>query len=191
MDETPETISEEIRYAPKAVDDEEWIESFLLRRPTGVVGLVDDGAPYLVTQLYVYDPGENAVFLHGANAGKTRDIVERGDGADACLAVSETGRFIPSERPVDFTVEYASVDVFGPIGLVDDPAEKRRVLGLFMGKFAPHLEAGRDYDPIAEASVGRTSVYRIDVEAWSGKRGEKAPDHPGAYEYDEVRAPER
>lgn len=188
MSETPpELRSDEIRYSPKAVDDEEWIESFLSRRPKGVLGLVDDGSPYVVTQLYVYDPEEKAVFVHGANTGRTKDVVSAGgdEGAEACFTVSEMGRLIPAEKPVDFTVEYASVDVFGQVSLVEDAADKRDVLERFMEKFAAPLEAGVDYLEMSEDSIDRTSVYRLDVEGWSAKEGMKDPDHPGAYEYDE------
>lgn len=179
--------SDEIRYSPKAVEDEAWIESFLARRPKGVLGLVDGGAPYLVTQLYVYDGDERAIYLHGANAGRTKDVVSSTGDAEACFTVSEMGRLIPAEKPVDFTVEYASVDAFGAVSLVTDPADKRRTLEAFMAKFAPQLAAGEDYEPMSEASIDRTSVYRLAVDGWSAKRGEKDPDHPGAYEYEGVR----
>ena len=187
MTETPEMRSDEIRYSPKAVADEEWIESFLARRPKGVLGLVDDGSPYVVTQLYVYDPDVKAILVHGANSGRTRDIVSAEGGAEACFTVSEMGRLIPAEKPVDFTVEYASVDAFGRISPVEDRADKRRALEGFMEKFAPQLAAGEDYAEMRPDSIDRTSVYRLDVAGWSAKRGEKDPDHSGAYEYDEAR----
>jgi hypothetical protein len=56
-----------------------------------------------------------------------------------------------------------------------------------MSKFAPQLTAGEDYEEMSEESIDRTAVYRLDVESWSGKRGEKSPDHPTAYDLDAVR----
>ncbi|NNK63905.1 MAG: pyridoxamine 5'-phosphate oxidase family protein, partial [Gemmatimonadetes bacterium] len=39
---------------------------------------------------------------------------------------------------------------------------------------------GRDYRPIIAAELARTAVYRLDVDAWSGKQ--KAVDaHEGAF----------
>jgi len=187
MDEEPDVVSDEIRYQPKAVDDSEWIASFLADQPNGVLGLVGDGEPYLVTQLFVYDPDSHSLFFHGALAGRTRRIVDADGRTDAAFTVSEMGRFIPHEVPKEFTVEYASVDVFGHITLVEDPDEKRRVLELFMAEFAPHLEPDVDYAQIDRSNVEVTSVYRFDIDAWSAKRGEKPPDHPGAYELDAVR----
>lgn len=182
-EDPPENRAEDVRLSPRAVEDDEWIEAFLTDEPMGVLGLVDEDSPYLVNQLFVYDPDSQAVFLHGANTGRTRTIVERADPPDACLTVSRMGRLLPAEMPVDFDVEYASVVVYGEIGLVEGSTEKRRALERIMEKFAPHMDPGEDYDPIAESSVERTSVYRIDVDGWSAKRNEVGPDFEGAFDY--------
>ncbi|WP_411968732.1 pyridoxamine 5'-phosphate oxidase family protein [Haloferax sp. YSSS75] len=185
--DSPENRSEDVRLSPRAVEDDEWIEAFLIRQPTCVVGLVDDGAPYVVNQLFVFDPTEHAIFLHGAMTGRMRTIVERGESADASLTVSRMGRLLPAEKPVDFDVEYASVVAYGDVELVEGSEQKRRALDLLMEKFAPHLNPGDDYDPIAESSIDRTSVYRIDIEGWSAKRNEQPADAAGAYAYRTVR----
>jgi hypothetical protein len=188
MDEhAPEMVSDSIRYAGKAVDDPEWIVDFLADQESGVLGLVDDGSPHLVTQLFVYDEEAGAIYVHGASDGRAHGIVERAGSAPACFTTSEMGRFVPAAEPVNFTVEYASVVAYGTIGLVGRRDDKRRVLERFMSKFAPQLTAGEDYEEMSEASIDRTAVYRLDVERWSGKRGEKPPDHPTAYDLDAVR----
>jgi hypothetical protein len=188
MDENaPEMASDSIRYAGKAVDDPEWIVEFLADRKSGVLGLVDEGEPHLVTQLFVYDDEAGAIYVHGASDGRVYGVVERSGAAPACFTTSEMGRFVPAEEPVNFTVEYASVVAYGPIDLVEARADKRRVLERFMSKFAPQLTAGEDYEEMSEESIDRTAVYRLDVESWSGKRGEKSPDHPTAYDLDAVR----
>jgi hypothetical protein len=185
-DERPENRSGDVRLAGRAVDDDEWIAAVLDRRPMGALGLVDEGSPYVVNQLFVYDADERAIFLHGAATGRTRSIVETGDPAEASLAVSEMGQLLPAEMPVDFDVEYASVVAFGDIRLVADRDRKRAALEQLMAKFAPQMTPGEDYEPIADDSIDRTSVYRLDVEGWSGKRNE--PDSfPGAYDYDAIR----
>jgi hypothetical protein len=181
---SPENRSDDVRLAQRAVSDDEWIAEFLTREPMGVVGLVDDGEPYLVNQLFVYDETEDAIFFHGAYTGRTRTLVEGDDPVPACLTASRMGRLLPAEMPVDFDVEYESVVVFGSARLVEDADRKRRALELIMEKFAPDLTAGEDYEPIADDSIDRTSVYRIDVEGWSGKRNEKPDDFPGAYAYE-------
>ncbi|WP_115863094.1 pyridoxamine 5'-phosphate oxidase family protein [Halorussus litoreus] len=200
-DDAPENASDSIRYQGKAVDDDEEIVAFLDAQRSGVLGLADDGQPHLVTQLFVYDDEDGAIYLHGAQAGRAYGIVADGGSVDgesaggdnddratveACFTTSEMGRFIPADEPVNFTVEYTSVVAYGEIGLVEDAAAKRGVLERFMAKFAPHLSAGQDYEEMAEESIDRTAVYRLDVERWSGKHGEKAPEYPGAYDLDEV-----
>ena len=188
MDEhAPEMVSDSIRYAGKAVDDPEWIVDFLADQESGVLGLVDDGSPHLVTQLFVYDEATGAIYVHGASDGRAHGIVERAGSAPACFTTSEMGRFVPAAEPVNFTVEYASVVAYGTIDLLEARADKRRVLERFMSKFAPQLTAGEDYEEMSEESIDRTAVYRLDVERWSGKRGEKPPDHPTAYDLDAVR----
>jgi nitroimidazol reductase NimA-like FMN-containing flavoprotein (pyridoxamine 5'-phosphate oxidase superfamily) len=97
------------------------------------------------------------------------------------------GRFVPAAEPVNFTVEYASVVAYGTVSLLDTREEKRRVLERFMTKFAPQLTPGEDYEEMTGGSIDRTAVYRLDVESWSAKRGEKPPEHPGAYDLDDVR----
>ncbi|WP_416841407.1 pyridoxamine 5'-phosphate oxidase family protein [Haloferax sp. DFSO52] len=181
--EHPENRADDVRYSPRAVEDDDWITAFLTQQPTCVLGLVDEGSPYVVNQLFVYDPTEYAIYLHGAITGKTRTIVEQSDSPDASLTVSRMGRLLPAENPVDFDVEYASVVGYGEISLVVDSDQKRRALELLMAKFAPHLTSGEDYNPIAESSIERTSVYRVDIEGWSAKRNEMEEAFTGAYDF--------
>ena len=183
----PKVDSDSIRYRGKAVDDSAWIVEFLAGQETGVLGLVDEDEPHLVTQLFVYDEDDGAIYVHGARAGRTHDVVEREGSLRACFTTSESGRYIPADEPVNFTVEYASVVAYGEVDLLEGRAEKRRVLEAFMEKFAPHLTPGEDYEEMSEESIDRTAVYRLDVERWSGKEGEKPPEYPGAYDLDAVR----
>lgn len=180
MGDSPRVASDAIRYQGKAVDDEEWIRDFLAGQETGVLGLADEETPHLVTQLFVCQDG--AIYVHGARDGRAYDLVERANESQACFTTSEMGRFIPADEPVNFTVEYASVVAYGSIDLLTERAAKRDVLELFMDKFAPQLTPGEDYEPMSDESIDRTAVYRLDVERWSGKRGEKPADEPGAYE---------
>ncbi len=189
QEDGPEVDSSSIRYQGKAVDDPEWIVEFLAEQETGVLGLIDrdQGEPHLVTQLFVYDDAEGELFVHGARAGRAHDLVEERTGARACFTTSDVGRYIPAEEPVNFTVEYASVVAYGEVDLLEGRREKRRVLETFMEKFAPHLTPGEDYEEMSEESIDRTAVYRLDVERWSAKEGEKPPEYPGAYDLDAIR----
>jgi nitroimidazol reductase NimA-like FMN-containing flavoprotein (pyridoxamine 5'-phosphate oxidase superfamily) len=182
----PEDVSDSIRYQGKAVCDSSWIPEFLTDQETGVLGLVDGDTPHLVTQLFVYDGDEGAIFMHGAQAGRAHGLVADGDQPRATFTTSEKGRYIPAEEPVNFTVEYSSVVAYGTIGLLGDDERKRHILHQFMEKFAPQLTEGEDYEAMTDESVDRTAVYRLDVESWSGKRGRKDPERQGAYDLDSV-----
>ena len=183
----PEDVSDSIRHRGKAIDNPTWIPEFLSDQETGVLGLVDDDTPHLVTQLFVYDSDVGAIFLHGAQAGRAHDLVESRERPRASFTTSEKGRYIPADEPVNFTVEYSSVVAYGTIDFLTGREEKRRVLEQFMAKFAPQLTAGDDYEQMSVESIDRTAVYQLDVDSWSGKKGWKDPEHPGAYDLDAVR----
>ncbi len=51
---------------------------------------------------------------------------------------------------------------------------------------APHLRPGIHYRPIADDEIKRTSVYKIAIETWSGKKKQVADDFPGAYLYGQM-----
>lgn len=172
----------EVRRRDRAVDDDAWIETLLGRAPVGVLATVRDGQPFLNGNLFVYDPAARAIYMHTHQIGRTRANVEAEERV--CFTVFEMGRLLPAVVALDFSVEYASVVVFGRARVVEDATEATHGLQLLLDKYAPHLRPGRDYRPPIAEELKRTTVYRIDVEHWSGKKKEVAPDFPGAYHYD-------
>ena len=54
--------------------------------------------------------------------------------------------------------------------MVKDPDEQRHALNGMLRKYFPHLTAGREYRPITDQELQRTSVYAIAIDSWSGKR---------------------
>ncbi len=171
----------EMRRRDRAVEDEAWIRAFLHRAPVGALATVHEGQPFLNTNLFVYDEAAHCLYVHTARVGRTRANVER--AAAVCFSVSEMGRLLPADEALEFSVEYAGVTVFGKASIVEEPDEARRALQLLLDKYAPHLHPGRDYRPTTDDELRRTSVFRIEIEAWTGKRKEAAPDFPGAYFY--------
>lgn len=163
--------------------DEAWIRSFLHQGGAAVLATVRDGRPMPIPLNYVYDEGRNAVYVHTARKGATLANLP----GPAALAVFEMGRMLPADEALEFGVEYRSVVVFGTGSVVEDPEEARGALVLIMEKYAPHLQAGVDYRPVAAEEIQRTAVIRVDVEGWSGKEKAEAPDFPGAYRLEDVR----
>ena len=82
----------------------------------------------------------------------------------------EMGRLLPAAEALEFSIEYAGLVVFGKIAVVDDEIEAKVALQSLLDKYAPHLEAGRDYRPPVKEELLRTSVFRISIDDWSAKK---------------------
>jgi nitroimidazol reductase NimA-like FMN-containing flavoprotein (pyridoxamine 5'-phosphate oxidase superfamily) len=171
------------RRHDRAVEDEAWIRAFLHRAPIGVLATIYEEQPFINTNLFVFDEAANVIYMHTARTGRTRTNVEEDERV--CFSVSEMGRLLPADTALEFSVEHAGVVVFGRAVIVADEAEARRALQLLLDKYAPHLRPGKDYRPITTEELERTTVYRISIEQWSGKKKEVEADFPGAYFYND------
>lgn len=170
-----------VRRADRAVEDDGWIVEMLTRCAVGALATVHDGQPFINSNLFVYDPAAHAIYMHTARVGRTRANVQQSERV--CFSVSEMGRLLPAEEALEFSVEYAGVAVFGRASIIHDPAEARRALQLLLDKYFPHLKPGQHYRPTTDDELARTSVYRIAIDSWSGKRKAVEPDFPGAFYY--------
>jgi uncharacterized protein len=172
----------QVRRADRAMHDDAWIAEMLHRAPIGYLATVHDGQPFINSNLFVYDEDAHAIYMHTARVGRTRANVEAEEAAArACFTVSEMGRLLPADEALEFSVEYAGVVTFGTAQIIADAAEQERALQLLLNKYFPHLKPGEHYRPIAPEELVRTSVYRIDIESWSGKRKKAEDDFPGAF----------
>jgi nitroimidazol reductase NimA-like FMN-containing flavoprotein (pyridoxamine 5'-phosphate oxidase superfamily) len=163
------------------VEDETWIRSFLQGAPTCTLATVHDGWPFLNPNLFVFDEAAHVLYVHTAGTGRTRSNIEQ-DGR-VCVSVSEMGRLLPAVKVTDYSVEYASVVIFGEATIVSDPAEARWVFERQLEKYFPHLRMGRDYETFTDQEMMRAVVYRIDIQRWSAKRHREPDDFPGAFPY--------
>lgn len=171
----------ETRRKDRAIADETWIAGFLHRAPFAALATVHDGQPFVNSNLFVFDEEARVLYLHTARVGRTAANVRAHERV--CVSVSEMGRLLPAEEALEFSVEYAGVTVFGSAAIVDDPAEAERALQALLDKYFSHLTPGVDYRPITADELARTTVYRVAVESWSGKRKEAPADFPGAFSY--------
>jgi nitroimidazol reductase NimA-like FMN-containing flavoprotein (pyridoxamine 5'-phosphate oxidase superfamily) len=169
-----------VRRADRAVTEDAWIADLLHRAPIAALATVHEGQPFINSNLFVYDEDAHVIYMHTARVGRTRANVDQHERV--CLSVSEMGRLLPADEALEFSVEYAGVNVFGRAAIVEGD-EAERALQLLLDKYFPHLQPGRDYRPIVPEELVRTSVYRIDIESWSGKKKQVEPDFPGAFLY--------
>jgi nitroimidazol reductase NimA-like FMN-containing flavoprotein (pyridoxamine 5'-phosphate oxidase superfamily) len=99
------------------------------------------------------------------------------------------GRLLPAEEALEFSVEFAGVTVFGTAAIVVDETEMSFALQQLLDKYFTHLKPGKDYRPITAEELARTSVFRVEIDSWSGKRKEVGEDFPGAFSYHGVTPP--
>jgi len=156
-----------IRRQDRAVNDDEWIAEFLQKAEYGVFATCKDGQPFTVARNFAYDPQKHAIYFHGAHKGRTFENV--GDGVAVNLNVSEMGEWIIADRAMNFGVKYKGVVVFGRLRVVEGAEESKHGLQLIMDKYFPHLRPGRDYEAATDDDLKVTAVFRVDIEAWSGK----------------------
>lgn len=130
----------------------------------GHVGIVQDGQPVVIPMLYARI-GE-AVYLHGAVA--SRLLKHLATGLPVCLSVAHLDGLVLARSQFSHSVNYRSAVVFGQAEVVDDPAEKARVLVAFVDALLP----GRaDESRPADASeLAATHVLRLHIEAASVKQ---------------------
>lgn len=157
------------------------MRAFMQAAPFGFLATVGEGGqPFLNSNLFVYDADRHCVYVHTHRTGRTRDNVQKGE--KVAFGAAAMGRLLPAPEALEFSVEYAGVVAFGEGRIVGDEQEARDALQQLLDKYAPHLEPGRDYRPTTDDELARTSVYRIDIETWSGKQKEVEEDFPGAFE---------
>ena len=161
--------------------EDAWVLDFIGSAPFGFLATVgDDGQPYLNSNLFVYDPDRHCIYMHTHRTGRTRDNLGAADRV--AFSTAAIGRLLPASEALEFSVEYAGVTAFGRGRVVEDDIEAKAALQMLLDKYAPHLVPGRDYRATTDEELGRTAVYRVDIETWSGKQKEVPSDFPGAYD---------
>ncbi|MFX0144023.1 MAG: pyridoxamine 5'-phosphate oxidase family protein, partial [Candidatus Hodarchaeota archaeon] len=94
--------------------------------------------------------------------------VER--NSQVCFCVAEMGKLLPADTAIEFSTEYASVIVFGEARVVRGGEEKQFGLQGLLDKYFPNLHPGEDYRPITADELDQTTMYAIEIDAWSGKQ---------------------
>jgi nitroimidazol reductase NimA-like FMN-containing flavoprotein (pyridoxamine 5'-phosphate oxidase superfamily) len=165
----------------RAIYDEAWIKAMLRRAPYGVLGTCHEGQPFIHTSTFAFDEAAHAIYIHSALDCRRRTNLEK--NPRICFSVVEMGRLLPGSAAMEFGVEYSGVVVFGKAVILLNEEEARHGLQMLLDKYFPHLRPGVDYRPIAPEEIAITSVYRLDIEQWSGKLDQAPADYPGAFEY--------
>ena len=127
-----------------------------------VVSLIDaEGLPYGVALDYIYK--EDCLYFHGAKEGRKTDAMKK--NPRACAVILGETKVIPNR----FGREYVSAVAEGPITLIDDPEQKRKVMRWVVERNSPdYLEKGY---AVVEKLLERVLIYKMEIEKLSGKHG--------------------
>jgi uncharacterized protein len=152
---------------PEYKRDDDWIKAFLQRSLIGHVAHTSGSQPFITPTNFWFDEADHRIIFHSNIAGRTRTNLE--NEPLVCFETSEFGRMLPSNAALEFSIQYRSVLAFGQTKLINDQIEKCRLLEKLIAKYFPGLRPGVEYRPITEKELGRTSVYEILINSWSGK----------------------
>lgn len=161
--------------------DEKFIRKMLVHAPYCAIANLLGDQPFIHYNTFVYSENDHAIYFHTASEGRTRYNVEKNN--KVCLSIASMGRLLPADEAIEFSVEYESVIVFGEVSIVEDSAAAKDMLRKLVNKYFGHLKPGVDYRTTSDADLKRTTVYRMDIKKWGGKRKFESPDFPGAFNY--------
>jgi nitroimidazol reductase NimA-like FMN-containing flavoprotein (pyridoxamine 5'-phosphate oxidase superfamily) len=156
---------------PEYARDDAWIREFLARTRNGRIATRWDDQPFITPTTIWYDAARHEIIFHSGNVGRMRANIERHNRV--CFEASESGRFLPSNTALEFSVQYRSVVAFGTVRILKDPDEKRRALYGLIEHCFPGMSPGEEYRPITDNELARTTVYAMTIKSWSGKENWK------------------
>lgn len=172
----PRTRDPSISRRPNNRRDDDWIRALLARVRVGRISTVwvgDDGEafPFITPLAFAYRPEHHDIVYHTNIAGRLRANTEQGapEPTRATFEASELGALLPSNDPLELSVQYRSVIAFGTARVLTDEAEARAALTVMSERVFPGLQIGRDTRPISGSDLARTCVYALSITHWSGK----------------------
>ncbi len=152
---------------PNYTRNDDWIRDFLRHATIGHVGHASGAQPFVTPSTFWFDETRHRIIFHANISGRLRSNLEA--NPRVCLTASESGRLLPSNAALEFSIQYRSVMVFGSVRILQDTEEKRAALYGLIGKYFPAMQAGREFRPITDKELARTSVFALEIESWSGK----------------------
>ena len=152
---------------PHLTQADEWIRAFLREARIGHIASSMDGQPFINPTMFWLDEANHQIVFHSNVAGRIRSNIE--SNPKVSLEASERGRFLPSNVALEFSLQFRSVVVFGTARVVTDPDEARRLLYGMIGKYFAAMTAGKEYRGITDKELRATSIYALQIDAWSGK----------------------
>ena len=129
------------------------------------------GQPFVTPTTFWFDEEKNRVVFHSNLAGRIRSNIAA--NPKVSMEACELGKLLPSNVALEFSLQFRSVMIFGTARILEEPEEKRAALYGLIQKYFPTMSAGKEYREITDKELKQTSVYAIEIEAWSGKENWK------------------
>lgn len=156
---------------PEYQRDDEWIRAFLREAKVGHIASAQNSQPFLNPTTFWFDEGNHQIIFHSNITGRIRSNIE--SNPRVCFEASELGKMLPANVALEFSLQFRSVNVFGTTRPINDHEEARRVMYGLIHKYFPAMTAGKEFREITDKELKRTSIYAIQIEAWSGKENWK------------------
>ena len=156
---------------PGYIRNDEWIRNFLTRGQIAHIATYWEDQPFVTPSTYLYDEANHRLVFHSNIAGRIRSNIEH--YSQVCAEVSELGKLLPSNVALEFSLQYRSVVVFGSATILENEQEKREVMHRLIAKYFNKMQPGKDFRPVTDKELNRTSVYEIKIDSWSGKENWK------------------
>ena len=146
------------------------MELLLERMPVGRLAVTTEEGPYIVAVNYLFFEG--SIYFHSGLTGRKMEAMRT--DSRVCFVVDEIGPQVLWEQGCGISQIYKSVICFGKVEFVEDPLEKRGILGKLVRKYVP---SSYPFSPMTDQNVKKTAVVRIVIESMSGKENALSPAH--------------
>jgi len=156
-----------IRRKEKEIKDKKELIWIVEEAKYITVAMCSDNRPYLVTLNHGYDRDKNCIYFHCAQEGKKIDILTDNNRI--------WGQALVDKGYVQGMCDhlYATTHFSGQVTFVTDFEEKKHALTVMIKALEEEPEKVIRKQ-LTKESVSEVGIGRIDIEAMSGKKAEKA-----------------
>lgn len=127
------------------------------------LGFQDGGRVFVVpvNYGYSYEGGKLTVYFHGADAGLKRELAESNPVIG--FEIDNGGVMGRAEKACDYTEYYHSIIGSGPVSVVKDREEKKKILTIFMEC------QDKKYFEFTDRMAAHVAVYKIEADEFACK----------------------
>jgi nitroimidazol reductase NimA-like FMN-containing flavoprotein (pyridoxamine 5'-phosphate oxidase superfamily) len=127
------------------------------------IAYVIDGQPFCTPTGFWRE--DDTLYWHGSSA--SRMIRSQSAGVPVCVTVTHLDAIVLARSGFHHSVNYRSVMAFGTASLVEDPAEKLRLMDGFVDRFFPGRS--KEIRPPNGQEIKATSFVAMPIDEASGK----------------------